>query len=132
MLPHCAMRAHIGALIFTTGKPIMSLQSAFAAALVSLVGAASALTLAAPAHAAMPGPVEVAAVATADLDLSSAEGQKILRARLQRAAADVCGEASSVDPAGRRWVKQCRADAFGKAWNRAQAGLAPADRVAAR
>lgn len=132
MLPRCGMQAHIEALIITTGKPIMSLRSVFAAALVSLVGAASALTLAAPAHAAMPGPIEIAAVATADLDLSSVEGQKILRLRLQRAAADVCGEASSVDPAGKRWVRQCRADAFGKAWNRARAGLSPTDRVAAR
>jgi len=110
----------------------MSLRSAFAAALVSVIGAASALTLANPATAAMPGPVAVAAVPTADLDLTSAHGQDVLKARLQRAAADVCGEASAVDPAGRRWVKQCRADAFGKAWDRAQASLTATARVAAR
>jgi len=110
----------------------MSLRSAFAAAMVSLVGAASALTLAAPASAAMPGPVALAAVPTADLDLASAHGQALLKARLQRAAADVCGEASSLDPAGKRWVRQCRAESFGQAWDRAQAGLVAANHVAAR
>jgi len=110
----------------------MTARSAFAAAIVSLVGAAAALTLAHPAAAAMPGPVVAAAVPTADLDLGSARGQAMLKARLQRAAADVCGEASAVDPAGRRWIKQCRADSFGKAWNRAQAQRATAERLAAR
>jgi UrcA family protein len=112
----------------------MTIRSALAAASVSLVGAVAALTLAlpSPAHAAMPGPVEIATVATADLDLSTNEGQSLLKARLQRAAADVCGEASSADPAGRRWVKNCRADAFTKAWNRAQAGLATSERLVSR
>lgn len=107
-------------------------RSAFAASLVSLAAAAGALTLAVPASAAMPGQVAIAAVPTADLDLASAHGQEVLKARLQRAAADVCGEASSADPAGKRWVKQCRADSFGKAWDRAQASLAATARVAAR
>jgi UrcA family protein len=110
----------------------MSIRSASAAALVSLVAAASALTLAVPAQAAMPGPIAIAAVSTAGLDLATAQGQQVLKLRLQRAAADVCGEASSVDPAGRRWVKQCRADAFGKAWTRAQAQRTTAERLATR
>ncbi|URD60324.1 UrcA family protein [Sphingomonas sp. KRR8] len=110
----------------------MTARSAFAASLVSLVAAASALTFAAPVSAAMPGPVAVATVSTADLDLSSAHGQALLKARLQRAAADVCGDASSADPAGKRWVKQCRADSMGKAWEQAQAQRATANRVAAR
>ena len=110
----------------------MSTRSALAAALVSFVGAVTATTLAVPAEAAMPGPIEVAAVSTAGLDLGTAQGQQLLKARLQRAAAEVCGEASSADPAGRRWVKQCRAESFGKAWNRAQARLDTAERLAAR
>jgi len=112
----------------------MSIRSALAAASVSLVGAAAALTLAlpAPAHAAMPGSVEIATVAIADLDLATSQGQSVLKSRLQRAAADVCGEASSVDPAGRRWVKNCRAETFGKAWNRAQARLATPERLVSR
>ncbi|WP_114227375.1 MULTISPECIES: UrcA family protein [Sphingomonas] len=110
----------------------MTTRSAIAAAFVSMVGAASALTLAAPASAAMPGPVAVAAVPTADLDLGSASGQARLKQRLERAAADVCGDASSADPAGRRWVRQCRADSFAKAWDRAQAQRTTAARVAAR
>ena len=110
----------------------MTARSAFAASFVSLGCAIAALTFATPAPAAMPGPVVVAAVPTADLDLASARGQAMLKARLQRATADVCGDASSADPAGRRWVKQCRADSFGKAWDRAQAQRATADRLAAR
>ncbi|MCW3797860.1 UrcA family protein [Sphingomonas sp. BN140010] len=112
----------------------MTIRSAFAAATVSLAGAAAALAIAlpAPAHAAMPGAVEIAAVSTADIDLASPHGQAMLKSRLQRAAAEVCGEASSVDPAGRRWIKNCRAETFGKAWNRAQARLATPERLVSR
>lgn len=112
----------------------MTIRSAFAAASVRLLGAAAALAAALPipAHAAMPGPVEIATVATGDLDLATSRGQSVLKARLQRAAADVCGEASSADPVGRRWVKSCRADTFAKAWNRAQAGLTTRERLVAR
>lgn len=111
----------------------MTHRSAFAASLVSLGLAAGALTLAAPVAAAMPGPLAVAAVPTADLDLASAHGQALLKARLQRAAADVCGEASSADPTGRRWVRQCRADSFDRAWDRALAGRrSTAERLARR
>lgn len=110
----------------------MSTRSAFATALVSFIGAAAALTAAAPAPAAMPGPVAVAAVPTGDLDLASAQGQATLKLRLQHAAADVCGDASSADPAGHRWVRTCRTEAFDKAWTRALAGIGSAERLATR
>lgn len=112
----------------------MTLRSALAAAAVSLTCSAAALTLAlpSPANAAMPGPVAVAAVPTADLDLASAHGQAVLKHRLRQAAVEVCGDASSADPASRRWVRTCRADAFARAWDRAQANLDRPARLVAR
>ena len=49
-------------------------------------------------------------VQTADLDLSSAAGQRALNHRLSLAAIDVCGTASDVDIAGKNDVRQCRAE----------------------
>ena len=49
-------------------------------------------------------------VATADLDLSSATGQRILHRRLQQAVKEVCGTASNVDIAGKNEVRRCRVD----------------------
>lgn len=47
-------------------------------------------------------------VETADLDLSSASGQRELDRRIAGAARDVCGEASNVDLEGRNAVRACR------------------------
>jgi UrcA family protein len=47
-------------------------------------------------------------VRTADLDLSSASGERELDRRIVQAARDVCGEASNVDLEGKNAVRQCR------------------------
>lgn len=49
-------------------------------------------------------------VQTADLDLSSAAGQRALNHRLGLAAKEVCGKASDVDVAGKNDVRRCRAE----------------------
>ena len=51
---------------------------------------------------------EARIIQVADLDLASATGQRQFEARVTRAAIDLCGEASNVDPAGRNDVRQCR------------------------
>src|SRR5436190_1099053 len=62
-----------------------------------------------PALAESPATVS-STVQTADLDLSSAAGQRALNHRLSLAAIDVCGTASDVDIAGKNDVRQCRAE----------------------
>ena len=54
-------------------------------------------------------------VQTADLDLSSAKGQRVLDLRLNQAVKDVCGEASDVDIAGKNEVRRCRVETLAKA-----------------
>lgn len=54
-------------------------------------------------------------VQTADLDLSSAKGQRVLDLRLNQAVKDVCGEASDVDIAGKNEVHRCRVETLAKA-----------------
>jgi len=49
-------------------------------------------------------------VQTADLDLSSAVGQRALDHRLTIAAKEVCGTASDADVAGKNDVRRCRAE----------------------
>jgi UrcA family protein len=49
-------------------------------------------------------------VQIADLDLSSAKGQRALDSRLVRAVKDVCGSASDVDVAGKNEVRRCRSE----------------------
>jgi UrcA family protein len=56
-------------------------------------------------------PVTVSSIVqTADLDLSTAKGQRALDRRLQQAVNEVCGTASDVDIAGKNDVRQCRVD----------------------
>jgi UrcA family protein len=67
------------------------------------------------AFTATPGLAESPAIATstvqtADLDLSSAKGQRALDLRLSRAVKDVCGSASDADVAGKNDVRRCRID----------------------
>lgn len=71
--------------------------------LASLIAFASAPALAQP-------PVAVATVKTADLDLSTADGQRALDLRLTHAVRDVCGEASDADVAGKNAVRRCRVE----------------------
>lgn len=85
-----------------------------------LIALASALITAgaikaAPALAETPTTVQVAHVSTADLDLSSREGQRQLDQRINRAARDVCGAASDADLVGANEVRQCRHDVVAKA-----------------
>lgn len=47
-------------------------------------------------------------VATADLDLGSESGRRLLDRRLSRAVIDACGTASVVDLAGGNGVRRCR------------------------
>lgn len=78
---------------------------------VSIIMAAASFASAGLAQAlpaAMPGPSVSTRVVTNDLDLNSKSGQATLRHRLAIAAAEVCGEASSADPAGKRAVRDCR------------------------
>jgi UrcA family protein len=54
----------------------------------------------------------VQVIPTADLDLGSAAGRKVLDRRIGRAVIDLCGQAADVDLAGRNAVRKCRADAL--------------------
>lgn len=74
--------------------------------------AASAVTVS-PATAADPS-AGIAIVSTADLDLSNARDVRTLDRRLSIAIVEACGEASSVDVAGRNFVRACRVDARAK------------------
>lgn len=47
-------------------------------------------------------------VSTADLNLSSATGQRALDRRLAHAVVEACGIASTVDLAGKNEVRRCR------------------------
>ena len=67
-----------------------------------LLAAASSPVLAQP-------PVTVTSIVqTADLDLSSAAGQRTLDKRLTRAIVEVCGTASPSDLVGQNKVRDCR------------------------
>lgn len=79
-------------------------STALTLALLAIVAANSSQLVA----AAVPLPEATTVVSTQDLDLGSPSGQAALRQRLARAAAEVCGEASASDPAGKRAVRACR------------------------
>jgi UrcA family protein len=57
----------------------------------------------------------VSRVQTADLDLSSSSGQRVLDIRLAHAARDVCGTASDIDLVGQNDARKCRVDVLAKA-----------------
>ena len=65
-------------------------------------------------------------VRTADLDLSTASGQRELDRRIVQAARDVCGEPSNVDLEGKNAVRQCRADTIAAASSQREQLLAAA------
>lgn len=70
-----------------------------------------ATLLAFTATPALAEPITVSStVQTADLDLSSATGQKALDRRLALAVNEVCGTASDVDIAGKNDVRRCRVE----------------------
>ena len=59
---------------------------------------------------AEPSVIATSIVQTADLDLSTAQGQRALDQRLGQAVKEVCGIASDVDVAGKNDVRRCRAE----------------------
>lgn len=86
---------------------------------------------AAPAIAEPVAPeINVSLVQTADLDLSTAAGQRVLNVRIAQAAREVCGTASDVDLAGKNEVRKCRADVMAKANGQRDQLLAAAGRGA--
>lgn len=79
---------------------------------------AAAMAVAALPFAASANPFasETMSVAVQDLDLSTAQGQRTLNARLHRAASDVCGR--SISHLGAEMVKKantCRAEVISEA-----------------
>jgi UrcA family protein len=74
----------------------------------TILGAFAGIVTALPAFAE-PLSIETAVVKVADLDLSSAAGQRALEARINRAVIAVCGAASDVDLEGLNAVRACRA-----------------------
>ena len=79
---------------------------------------------------------EARIIPIADLDLASPSGQRHFEARVARAAIDLCGEASNVDPAGRNDVRECRDEVLTQAKQQREFRLASRSsspiRVAAR
>jgi UrcA family protein len=59
---------------------------------------------------AEPPLIATSTVRTADLDLSTASGQRVLDQRLSQAVKEVCGTASDVDIEGKNDVRRCRAE----------------------
>ena len=64
--------------------------------------------------------VNTSIVRTADLDLSTKAGQRVLDHRLVQAASDVCGTAADVDLAGQNKVRACRQSVLADARARGQ------------
>lgn len=95
--------------------------------LALIAGGASQVAVA----AGMPGPSASVTVSTDDLDLGSAAGRASLDRRLALAAAEVCGDPSASDPAGRRAIRACRATVVRQAHAEVAARLA-VGRLAAR
>lgn len=62
-----------------------------------------------PALAEAPA-IATSTVQTADLDLSTANGQRALDQRLNQAVREVCGVASDADIEGKNDIRRCRVD----------------------
>ncbi len=84
-------------------------------ALFALALIASAATITPAAGQAAEPEMVTSIVATADLDLTTVDGQRALDRRIVRAAREVCGTASDADLAGKNDVRQCRAETIAKA-----------------
>ena len=52
----------------------------------------------------------ISTVETADLDLSTAKGQRALDLRLSQAVKEVCGTGSPADLAGQNEIRRCRVE----------------------
>lgn len=64
---------------------------------------------------AMPGPSASTTVQIRDLDLGTDKGRAELQRRLANAAAEVCGDVSAIDRAGRAAVAECRSSVVERA-----------------
>ena len=85
------------------------------------------LAVATPIHAE-PTVRETSVVKTADLNLSSEAGQRVLERRIALAVAEVCGTASDFDLAGRNEVRRCRVETRAKAASDREQRIATASR----
>jgi UrcA family protein len=81
---------------------------------------------------APPGNFEtrISYVQTADLDLSSKDGQRTLKVRIAQAAREVCGKPSDSDLVGQNRARDCRHDVVARASSARDALLAAAGRGA--
>ena len=71
---------------------------------------ATLLAFSATPALAQPPALATSVVQTADLDLSTARGQRALDLRLSQAAREVCGTTSPADLAGQNEVRRCRVE----------------------
>ena len=95
-------------------------------ALFALAIIASAATIT-PTVAQAFEPVTVSSIVrTADLDLSSSNGQRELDRRIVQAAREVCGEASDFDLEGKNAARHCVADTVAAATSQREQLLAAA------
>jgi len=108
----------------TMTKAIHIIAASF---LITAAAIKAAPAIAEPAATA----VNISLVRTADLDLSTASGQRALDARLAHAASEVCGTASDVDLAGKNDVHKCRVNVLANAQSQRAQLLAAAERGAA-
>jgi UrcA family protein len=71
---------------------------------------ATLLAFSATPALAQPPVTATSIVQTADLDLSTAKGQRALDLRLSQAAKEVCGTGSPSDLAGQNEIRRCRVE----------------------
>ena len=71
---------------------------------------ATLLAFSATPTLAQPPVTAISFVQTADLDLSTAKGQRALDLRLSQAAKEVCGIGSPSDLAGQNEIRRCRVE----------------------
>jgi UrcA family protein len=91
---------------------------------LALIASATTIT---PTVAQAFEPVTVTSIVhTADLDLSSAIGQRELDRRIVQAAREVCGTASNVDLEGKNAVRECRTETIAAALSQREQLLAAA------
>jgi len=107
------------------------MKKSFYIALVSAL-LTGGLIKAAPAFAQtqVSGQAVISLVHTADIDVSTAAGQRQLDQRLSIAAREVCGTASDADLEGKNDVRACRAETLARARAQKDSLLAAADRGA--
>lgn len=99
--------------------------------MLTIVAALLAASLATPSLA-QENPLTISLnVRHADLDLTTEAGVRALDRRISNAAATACGIPSSADPDGKRFVKQCRAEARERAYSQREVAIALARRASA-